>query len=103
MAITYEWKVVALDKDVATDRATQAHWRVTGTELDFTGSSYGAISIAKYAKDTPYSAINEAMAIAWTKAALGKSQVEATEKSIADQIAGHRNPKTQSTTPWSGE
>ena len=95
------WKISALDKDTATNRATTSHWRAEGTDGTFSGSIYGTADIAKYAENTPYEAINEAMAIAWTKAALGKGAVEGVEKSIADQIAAQAAPKTETGTPWS--
>lgn len=95
------WKISALDRDTATNRATTAHWRVTGTEGDYSGSSYGTASIQKYAENTQYESINEAMAIAWAKAALGKNAVEQTEQSIAGQIARQQSPDTDTGTPWS--
>jgi hypothetical protein len=95
------WKISAIDCDTATNRATTAHWRVKGTEGDLSGSTYGTASIAKYAENTPYEAINEAMAIAWTKAALGKNAVESAEKSIAQQIARQQTPDTTTGLPWS--
>jgi len=95
------WKVSAIDRDTATNRATTAHWRVTGSDGDVSGSTYGTASIQKYAENTPYEAITEAMAIAWTKAALGKGAVEGAEKTIADQIAKQQSPDTDTGTPWS--
>lgn len=95
-----DWVISAIDMDVASNRATTAHWRVNGSEGAFSGSSYGAVSIQKYAENTPYEAVNEAMAIAWTKAALGKSEVERIERSVADSIAKAQNPDIQTGTPW---
>lgn len=95
------WKISALDRDTATDRATNAHWRATGTDLETTGSTYGVISIAKYAENTPYDSINETMAIAWTKAALGKNEVDAIAERINQQIKDQIAPKTETGTPWS--
>lgn len=98
--MTITWKISAIDRDTATNRATTVHWQAEGIEGDLSGSTYGATSIAKYAENTPYEAINEAMAIAWTKAALGKNAVESAEKSIADQIAKRQTPDTQTGLPW---
>ena len=95
------WKISAIDRDTATNRATTAHWRAEGVDGDFSGSTYGTASIAKYAENTPYEDINQAMAIAWTKAALGKSTVEQAEKSIVDQIAKQQTPDTETGRPWS--
>ena len=98
--MTITWKIVAIDRDAEANRATTSHWRAEGIDGEFGGSIYGAISIQEYAKDTPYQTINEAMAIAWTKAALGKNAVEDAEKIIAQQIADAQAPKTETGTPW---
>lgn len=98
MSVT--WKISAIDRDTEANRATVCHWRAEGADGDFAGSTYGTISIQEYAKDTPYETINEAMAIAWTKAALGKNAVENVEISIARQIADAQAPKTETGTPW---
>jgi len=95
------WKIGALDRDTASNRATIAHWRAEGSEGALSGSTYGTANIQKYAENTPYEAINEAMAIAWTKAALGKNECDNIDKRIADQIAKQQSPDTDTGLPWS--
>ena len=108
MAVT--WNVVSLDstKTVGSlsDVVTTVHWTASESETvgsdTYTGSSYGAVSLAEADSSsfTAYADIKESDAVAWTKDVLGADEVTRIEASIAAQITEAKTPTTTSGVPW---
>lgn len=108
MAITNTWTIAQLDAypeyEGKTDVVFTAHWRLTGTEGEHTGSVYGSIGLTldPDAPFTPYASLTQDQVIGWVKDALGEEQVAAYEANVAQQIADQINPPVVTPAlPWS--
>ena len=99
------WTISSLDRTLPDGMVFTAHWRVSKTDGDASGSVYGTISFpAKDPKDPdfiPYDQLTEAQVIQWVKDEMGPNQVAAYEAAVQGQIDAQVNPTTASGTPWS--
>lgn len=101
---TINWTISPLDRSLPDGTVLTAHWRCTAVEGNFVGTVYGTQSFA--AKDpadptfVPYNQITEALALQWTKDAMGAEQVTAHEANVLTQITAQAYPTTASGTPW---
>jgi len=101
----FNWTVSAMDYTVSQDGHTNVvntvHWRVSKTDGDNSGSSYGTVGLeAPSGSFVEWADITEATAVGWAKAALGDDQVAATEAAIDAQIAEEANPTAGEGVPW---
>lgn len=98
------WTISQLDRSLPDGTVLTAHWRCTGTDGEFTSSVYGTQSFpAKDPSDptfVPYDRITEALALQWTKDAMGAEQVTAHEANVQGQIDAQANPTSASGVPW---
>jgi hypothetical protein len=97
MAITYNWNISTLDRDVATGFVTTAHWQCYAVDGEFATSAYSTVSWAEGTPAIPYANLTEATVLAWVWESVDK---DATEASLAAQIALLKNPVKASGTPW---
>ena len=101
---TTNWTFSQLDRSLPDGTVLTAHWRCTGTDGTFTGSVYGTQSFpTKDPSDptfVPYEQITEALALEWTKDAMGTEQVAAHEANVQQQIDAQANPTSASGVPW---
>jgi len=92
-----QWKIVQLEcKPIEGDLenvAITAHWTVSETDGEHTGSAYGSIGLGDPdpADFTPFADLTEETVIGWVQAALG-DQVVAIEAGVTAQIAALVNP-----------
>lgn len=104
MTTQITWTISQLDRSLPDGTVLTAHWRCNGTDGTFTGAVYGTQSFpAKDPSDptfVPYDQITEAMALQWTKDAMGAEQVTAHEANVQGQIDAQANPTSASGTPW---
>ena len=101
----FNWTVSAMDYTVSQDGHTNVvntvHWRVSKTDGDNSGSSYGTVGLeAPSGEFVEWADITEATAVGWAKAALGDEQVTATEAAIDAQIAEQANPTSGTGVSW---
>ena len=101
----FNWTVSAMDYTVSQDGHTNVvntvHWRVSKTEGDHSGSSYGTAGLeAPSGTFVEWDDITEATAVGWAKAALGDEQVTAIEAAIDAQIAEKATPTTGTGVSW---
>ena len=101
----FNWTVSAMDYTVSQDGHTNVvntvHWRVSKTDGDHSGSSYGTVGLeAPSGTFVEWDDITEATAVGWAKAALGDEQVAATEAAIDAQIAEQANPTSGTGVSW---
>ena len=101
----FSWTVSAMDYTVSQDGHTNVvntvHWRVSKTDGDNSGSSYGTVGLeAPSGEFVEWADITEATAVGWAKAALGDEQVAATEAAIDAQIAELATPTTGTGVSW---
>lgn len=113
MAITYTWKIVALDcstpdADNDCDIIKTAHWTLSGTDGTYTGSAYGTAplnivleTVQGQTEYTNFNNLTEEEIITAVQTALGAEQVASLESSIASQIQMQIAPTTISPPlPW---
>jgi hypothetical protein len=101
----FNWTVSAMDYTVSQDGHTNVvntvHWRVSKTDGDHSGSSYGTVGLeAPSGTFVEWDDITEATAVGWAKAALGDEQVAATEAAIDAQIAEQATPTSGTGVSW---
>jgi hypothetical protein len=101
----FNWTVSAMDYTVSQDGHTNVvntvHWRVSKTDGDHSGSSYGTVGLeAPSGTFVEWDDITEATAVGWAKAALGDEQVAATEAAIDAQIAEQATPTRGTGVSW---
>ena len=108
------WNIASLDRQVSLDGkadvVTAVHWQVIDTEtigsgddaVTHHGRAYGVAGLdtSDLSSFTAYADVTEADAIAWAKAVIGDDQVDAYEKSVADQITESKTPTTGRGVPW---
>jgi hypothetical protein len=93
------WKISSLDRNTADGFVTTAHWVVSDTDGEFSGSVYGSVGLTGELT-TPYEQLTESQVIGWVKAALGAETVAAHEANVAAQIAAAKAPVTAAGVPW---
>jgi hypothetical protein len=95
---TYTWVIEQLDcyplRDGQTDVVFTVHWRLNGTDGDYTATAYGTVGLTYDAKAgfTPYEDLTQAQVVGWVQAALGPEQVQALTDNVAAQLAAIANP-----------
>jgi hypothetical protein len=99
-----QWQISNLDRTLPDGMVFTAHWRVSKTDGDASGSVYGTISFpAKDPKDPdfiPYDQLTEAQVIQWVKDEMGADTVAAHEVNVQAQIDAQKNPTSASGVPW---
>lgn len=96
--IIYNWTIAQLDcypeHDGHTDVVFTAHWRLDGTDGEYTAGVYGSVGLTLDADApfTPYAELTKDQVVGWVKDALGEEQVASLEANVAAQIANQINP-----------
>jgi hypothetical protein len=101
----FNWTVSAMDYTVSQDGHTNVvntvHWRVSKTDGDHSGSSYGTVGLeAPSGTFVEWDDITEDIAVGWAKAALGDEQVSSIEAAIDAQIAEKATPTRGTGVSW---
>jgi hypothetical protein len=94
---TYNWKISTLDRDVATGYVSVVHWTCTAVDGEHSASAYATVSWAEGTPEVPYASLTEATVLAWVWESVDK---QATEASLAAQIALLKNPVKATGKPW---
>ena len=97
MTTTYTWTITQIDYLVADGFITTAHWTATAVDGDDTTSAYATVSWAEGTPTIAYASLTEATVLDWVWESVNK---EATEASLAAQIALLKNPVKATGTPW---
>jgi len=95
MSVT--WKISTLDREVSNGFVTTAHWTATAVDGEHSASAYATVSWAEGTPTIPYANLTEATVLAWVWESIDK---DATEASLAAQIALLKNPVKATGTPW---
>jgi hypothetical protein len=95
MSVT--WKISTLDREVSNGFVTTAHWNCTAVDGEHSASAYATVSWAEGSPAVPYASLTEATVLNWVWESVDK---QATEASLAAQIALLKNPVKASGTPW---
>jgi hypothetical protein len=90
-----------VSQDGLSNVVTTVHWRVSKTDGDDSGSSYGTVGLeAPSGSFVEWADVTEATAVGWAKAALGDDEVAAVEAAIDAQIAELATPTTGTGVSW---
>lgn len=98
------WTISQLDRTLPECCVTTAHWRVSASDGNASGSVYGTISFPH--KDhndptfIPYDQLTEAQVLQWVKDEMGADQVAAHEANVQAQIDRQKNPTSAAGVPW---
>ena len=98
MAITYTWNVSQTEYLTSDKFITTAHWQCSAVDGEFSTSSYSACGWQAGTPTIAYEDVTMAEVLDWIWAS-GVDK-EATEASLAQQIAQLKNPVSASGTPW---
>ena len=98
MSVT--WKINTLESNTADGFVSVAHWQATAVDGEHTASVYATVSWAEGTPVIAYENLTEATVLNWVWESVNK---EATEASLAAQIALLKNPVKATGTPWSAE
>ena len=96
--MTTTWTISQLDRNTADGFVTTAHWQATAVDGEHTASVYATVSWAEGTPAVPYASLTEATVLEWVWESVDK---DATEASLAAQIALLKNPVKATGTPWS--
>lgn len=95
--MTTTWKITNLDRNTSDGFVTTAHWTATAVDGEHSASAYATVSWPEGTPTIPYASLTEATVLNWVWESVDK---EATEASLADQIALLKNPVKATGTPW---
>lgn len=98
------WTISQLERSLPDGVVLTAHWRVSKTDGDASGTVYGTISFpTKDPADpdfVPYQNLTEAQVIQWVKDEMGADTVAAHEAAVQAQIDAQKNPTRAAGVPW---
>lgn len=95
---TYTWNIAQMDAypeyEGHTDVVFTVHWRMDGTDGEYTAGVYGSVGVTldPEATYTPYADLTQAQVVGWVQDALGEEQVASYEANVAGQIDALVNP-----------
>jgi hypothetical protein len=92
------WKIVQCDRLTADNFITTAHWIVSAVDGDYTAGAYGSCGFATATPAIPYASVTEAEVLGWCWA--NGVDKDATEASLAANIALQKAPVTATGVPW---
>ena len=92
------WKIVQCDRLTADNFITTAHWTCNARDGEYFAHSYGTCSFAAATPAIPYASVTEAEVLDWCWA--NGVDKDATEASLAAQIALQKAPVTAAGVPW---
>jgi len=104
--ITYNWKIVQLERVSADGGVITAHWDCIGTdETGVSSRRYGSTAFSPDASSPtfiPYDSLTESIVLSWVWASDPEDSdfKNTVEASIASQIDKIKNPETVKGTPW---
>jgi hypothetical protein len=94
---TYNWRINILESNTTDGFVTTAHWTATAVDGEHSASAYATVSWAEGTPTIPYANLTETTVLAWVWESVDK---DATEASLAAQIALLKNPVKATGTPW---
>ena len=98
MAIVYTWNVSQTEYLTSDKFITVAHWQCSAVDGEFSTSTYSTCGWQAGTPTIAYEDVTMAEVLDWIWAS-GVDK-EATEASLAQQIAQLKNPVSASGTPW---
>ena len=105
MAVSFNWKIINTERDIATGGILAAWWMCEGVDGDIRRNGNGAVSLTPDSESPdfiPYEDLTEAQILEWVWAVDGidKSQVEQDLNNLISEI---KNPTLAYGLPWVSE
>ena len=105
MAITYEWQVNTMERDLSDGFVTKVIYRVKGlddgTEKARATGEVNFIKPSSLPSDfKSYDTLTESVCLAWVKDSVGATRVTAIETDLTNQINLINTPTTGTGKPW---
>ena len=101
MAITKQWEVNTLERELADGYVKRVDYRVKGIDgSEEKARATGSVILEKPDTLIPYKDLTESTVLGWVKAKLGTDGVASVEKWLEDEIALLTTPVTATGTPW---
>ena len=105
MAITYEWQVTTMDRELSDGFVTKVIYRVKG--LDDGTEKARATGEVNFTKPLSlpsdfkaYDSLSESDCLTWVKNTLGATEVTAIETNLTNEINVINTPTTGTGNPW---
>jgi hypothetical protein len=92
------WKIVQTNYNTDDKFIFCAHWTVNAVDGDYTAGSYGTCGFAAATPAIPYASVTEQEVLDWCWA--NGVDKDATEASLAANIALQKAPVTATGVPW---
>ena len=92
------WTITQLDRQTSNGFVTTAHWTASAVDGDYSASTYSTSSWADGTPTTPYADLTQEEVLGWIWA--NGVDKDATEASLASQIALQKNPVSATGVPW---
>ena len=101
MAITKQWEINTLERELADGYVKKAIYRVKGIDSgEEKARRTGEVHLEKPKTLIPYNKLTESTVLGWVKEKLGTDEVAAIEKALEDEIALINTPVTAEGKPW---
>ena len=101
MAITKQWEINTLERELADGYVKKVIYRVKGMDgSEEKARATGQVDLEKPKTLIPYKDLTESTVLGWVKAKLGTDKVAGIEKALEDEIARIKTPVTGTGTPW---
>ena len=103
MAITYQWSVANLERQLSSGIVYMVHYTISADDGTYASSAYGSLGLEAPDEDDeiPYAQLTPEIVTGWVKDKLGDEKVVEIENALAAQIEQQRAPKTGTGLPWS--
>jgi len=92
------WTISTLNRETSNNFVTTAHWQCSATDGEYSASTYSTCSWADGTPLIPYNELTQANVLDWCWA--NGVDKDATEASLAANIALQKNPVTATGVPW---
>ena len=96
--MTTTWTISTLERETSNGFVTTAHWQATATDGDYTAQIYSTCSWAEGTPTIAYADLTQETVLGWVWA--NGVDKQATEDSLAANIALQKNPVTATGVPW---
>ena len=101
MAITKQWEVNTLERELADGYVKRVDYRVKGIDgSEEKARATGSIELEKPETLIPYKDLTESKVLEWVKTKIGAEEVARLEKWLEDEIALLTTPVTATGKPW---
>lgn len=103
MAITYQWSVANLERQLSSGIVYTVHYTISADDGTYASSAYGSLGLEPPDEDDeiPYAQLTPEIVTDWVKDKIGDEKVVEIEEALAAQIEQQRAPKTGTGLPWS--